>query len=415
MTAVAAVLGATFLTATLVVQAFALYALLLAALGTPRRASRVRPIPPEDTLPKIAALLVAHDEERVIGSAVEHLVAQAYPADRFDVFLVADHCSDETATIAMSKGATAFLRDAGTGGKAFAVAFGVDAIIRRGGFDAIAVFDADNLAVPAFMAAAGARIAAGERVVQGFVDSKNPAASWVAASSALGFWALAALAQTPREFLRLQTPLMGTGFVICLDEAARFLRDAESLTDDLELGARLALAGVRVAYERHARTIDEKPVSLDTAVKQRHRWMQGRFSVAERYLPALLVEALSGETKPLAFRLRLFDAAVQLVAPSLLFTAVASASMVACGKALAWVLPDTFAQVAFWVPARWSLSLAALSFVVPALGIAKYKPPLAVWPYYLLQSVYLALSLPLAVSGWLGRNGKVWKRTPKGA
>src|SRR5262249_52954471 len=142
------------------------------------------------------------------------------------------------------------------------------------------------------------------------------AASWVAASSALGYWAISALAQIPRERAGLSSPLMGTAFAVARDDALRFLRDGESLTDDLELGARLALEGVRVCYEHGARSLDEKPAALDVAVRQRKRWMQGRFEVAGRYLPALVRRAVFGPGGACA-RVRAADVAVQLVAPSL--------------------------------------------------------------------------------------------------
>jgi cellulose synthase/poly-beta-1,6-N-acetylglucosamine synthase-like glycosyltransferase len=406
-------LGAAFAVALVSLEALALYMLALVVLGalarTPsRNVSGVSP-------PRIAVLFAAHDEEAVIGDSVERFLGQDYPEGGFRVFVVADHCRDRTADIARARGATVLERNEGRGGKTGAVAFGVSAVERLGGFDAVAVFDADNHAAPGFLSAVGARIALGERVVQGLVDSKNPAASWVTASSALGFYAIAALAQEPRERLGLSTPLMGTGFAIRMRDALHYLGDAESLTDDLELGARLALDGVRVAYERAARTIDEKPVQLSTAVEQRQRWMQGRWAVAERYLPKLLGRALSPGGGSAGARFRVADVAFQLVAPSLLFTAVAILMVTSVGIVLGAVLPPSFSRVAFIVPPSLSLYVGGVAYLVPALGILRMKPPAAVWPYYLLQSAYLALSAPLAVTGWLRRRGRVWKRTPKGA
>lgn len=406
-----AILGGAFLLATAGLLALALYMIALVVLGVmarPRRdAASAR-------FPRFAVLFVAHDEEAVIGASLERLASQEYPEGRYSVFVVADHCTDRTAAIAREKGATVLERTEGRGGKASAVAFGVAAVAELGGFDAVAVFDADNHAATGFLSALGARFAQGERIVQGLVDSKNPAASWVAASSALGFYAIAALAQWPRERLGLSTPLMGTGFALRTSDAVHYLGDGESLTDDLELGARLALDGVRVAYEESARTVDEKPLALSTAVAQRHRWMQGRWAVAERYLPKLLARALSSGGGSLGARLRVADVAFQLVAPSLLFTAVATLLVSGTSLFLGALLPASFSRVAFVVPPALSIGVGAVAYLVPALGIARLKPPPGVWPYYLLQSVYLALSGPLAVTGWIRRGSRIWKRTPKG-
>ena len=351
MDAMAIVLGLLLLGATVLCLACGLYAALLVLLGAlvPRR--RPQGTCADSELPRIAILIVAHEEERVVEGSVRSLVAQRYPEDRFVVFVVADRCTDGTAERAKSAGALVLERSAGREGKAAAVAFGVEAVLSRSGFDALAIFDADNVADPDFLHAVGQRLAAGARVVQGFVDAKNPGDSWVSGSSALGFWALAALVQQPRERLGLSSPPMGTGFALGTTEARQFLTDAESLTDDVELGARLALSGIRVAYEPKAKVLDEKPAELGTAVAQRHRWMQGRWAVAGRYLPRLLGHALGGDAG-LGARVRAMDVAIQLALPSLSFTAVATVMVAATVLILGRVLPAAFARTAFRHPAR---------------------------------------------------------------
>lgn len=406
-----------FLGAAISLVASGLYTAALAALGALAGPGKRRAEVAETDLPRVALMVVAHDEERVIEGSVQSLMAQRYPRDRFRVFVVADRSTDDTAARARNAGATVLVRDAETEaetqGKAAAVAFGVEAILGRGGFDALAIFDADNAVAVDFLEAIGSRLSGGARVVQGFVDAKNPGDSWVSGSSALGFWALAALTQEPRERLGLSAPLMGTGFAMTASDAMRFLTNAESLTDDLELGARLALDGVRVAYEPNARVLDEKPALLGYAVAQRHRWMQGRWAVAGQYLPRLLGHALGGD-KPLAVRLRALDVALQLVLPSLSFTAVATLMVAAAGSLLGNVLPPAFARTAFAVPPRALFVVGLVLYAVPALGIARFRPPARVWLYYTLQPVYLALSLPLALTGFFTRRSRAWKRTPKG-
>ncbi len=374
--------------------------------------------------PRIAALVVAHDEERVVVRSVRSLSEQRYPESRFAVFVVADHCSDRTAAVASAAGATVFERRGPKAeGKAPAVAHGVSAIATLGGFDAVAIFDADNEVDPGFLAAIAARFDAGERVVQGVVDALNPDASWVAASSALGFWAIAAVAQRPREALHLSAPLMGTGFAMELTAAVRFLGDASSLTDDLELACRLCLDHVRVAHEPLARVFDEKPTTMSAAISQRHRWMQGRWSVAHRYFAALGARAFGPGASSFAERCRAADVAYQLVAPSLLFTAVALAVFSgALTLLLAAVALSVHARLApipfeggFRTLALASFVAAALYYVVPAREIARFRPSAKVWLCYALQPFYLVLSLPLSISGWLTRRRRAWKRTPHGA
>lgn len=416
-TIVGVALGIALLGALALLHVFGLYAVAIFVLGALVRRSRATPISGRADAARFATLVVAHDEERVIADSVRSLVGQDYPRSCFEVYVIADHCTDRTAAVARRAGATVLERVTGHAeGKSAALAFGLEAVAREARFDAIAVFDADNRPVPAFLAKMGERLGGGERVVQGLIDAKNPGASWVSGASALGFWAIAALAQAPRERLGLSAPLMGTGFAMRLDDALRLLLGPRSLADDLDLGARLAVAGVRVAYEPGARTEDEKPVLLETAVAQRHRWMQGRWVVAAEHLPKLVARTFgpAKDGAPLGVRLRALDVAIQLVAPSLLFTGVAAFFLTTLVVLLGHG-PRQLSAIAAWIPPGWSLGAAAAYYVIPALGIARFRPPGKVWLCYLSQPLYLAFSAPLAVSGWLRRGDRHWKRTPKGA
>lgn len=382
-----------------------LYGLYAVGLFVFSRRKEAATAPPPPAAPRVAVVLVAHDEEQVIANSVKALVAQRYPDGRFVVFVVADRCTDRTAELARAAGARVLERTSGPSGKSPALAFGIDAIAPEG-FDAVAVFDADNLADEGFLASVAPRLAT-ERVVQGFVDSMNPDASWVASSSALGFWAIAELSQAPRERLGLSTPLMGTGFVLDVDLARKLLTTGGGLTDDLELTARLALSGVRVAYEANARTVDEKPIRLGTAVAQRKRWMQGRWAVVAEHGPSLMRATLREPDARAA--LRMFDVAIQLVAPSLLFTGVFTGLLSALSLGIARI-SDLGSQPLGTV----SLVAAAVYYAVPALAIARHRPGRKVWLCYFSQAFYLVLSLPLAVSGFLTRRERRWVRTPKG-
>jgi cellulose synthase/poly-beta-1,6-N-acetylglucosamine synthase-like glycosyltransferase len=401
-------------------HAHALYSLGLVACGWVRSLER-RSAPEASAAPeggelRIAALVVAHDEERVIAAAVESLRGQDYPADRLEVVVIADNCGDRTAERADAAGATVIERTSGGArGKAQALAFGIDWVLRADRFDAVAVFDADNRADPDFIARLARRLAGGERIVQGFVDAMNPTASWVATASALGFWAIAAVQQEPRERLGLSAPLMGTGWAAEVELCKSELSAVDSVTDDLELVARLALLGVRVAYEPLARVRDEKPAVLSQALKQRERWMRGRWSVVERYLPRLLGAALgAGPERSPAVRARAFDACVQLAAPSLLFTSVALGTLAGTELLLARSLPRAARMLLWAIPPPISLAISALAFAAPAPRLLQYRVPLAAWAVYPLQPLYLLLSVPLSAAGFLRRGAPTWRRTEHG-
>ncbi len=409
------IVGAGLLGGMILLHLHAIYSIALGLLSllVPRRRSDQ-----EESTPRIAVLIVAHDEEKVISGSVASLVEQDYPRDRFEVFVVADNCSDATAERASAAGARVLERKTGqASGKSAALEFGISRVASERDFDAVAVFDADNVASPRFLRAIGARLADGEQVVQGFVDAQNPDASWVAASSALGFWSIAGFAQAPRERLQLSAPLMGTAWAATLETIEPAMNSAESLTDDLELGARLALRGTRVAFERRASAVDEKPTRLGDAYTQRHRWMQGRWQVVRRYFLPLLWRSVGARppdaTRGFGPRLRAFDVAVQLATPSLLFSAVVLGVVSGGLWAVAEWLPPATMVVVRTVPLEVSVTAALVYYLVPAPAIFSYSRGARVWLFYLVQPGYLLLSVPLGLSG-LFRRRTNWQRTRHG-
>ena len=111
---VTAVLAAALLAFTVPLHAFAAYGVSLVALGALRRRREASAPDADRPAPRIAVIIVAHDEERVILDSVKSLVAQRYPSESFAVHVVADNCTDRTADLARSAGASVLERS-GTG------------------------------------------------------------------------------------------------------------------------------------------------------------------------------------------------------------------------------------------------------------------------------------------------------------
>jgi cellulose synthase/poly-beta-1,6-N-acetylglucosamine synthase-like glycosyltransferase len=86
-----------------------LYLLALASVRVPRTPSTRASAPAH----RFFIAIPAHNEASVIAGTVRRLRALDYPADLFDVHIVADHCSDETAALARQAGALAHERNTG--------------------------------------------------------------------------------------------------------------------------------------------------------------------------------------------------------------------------------------------------------------------------------------------------------------
>ena len=96
----------------------------------------------------------------MIAELIESLRAQDYPADKLDIFVVADNCTDATAAVARQAGAQVFERfDTARVGKGYALDF-LFCRLREAGLEqdyaGYFVFDADNLVDANFVAEAAA-------------------------------------------------------------------------------------------------------------------------------------------------------------------------------------------------------------------------------------------------------------------
>ena len=69
---------------------------LARCLGRPRKTLRVA----EGDLASVSLLIVAHNEEALIGKRMQSALAVDYPAEKLEVLVVCDGCSDATAALA---------------------------------------------------------------------------------------------------------------------------------------------------------------------------------------------------------------------------------------------------------------------------------------------------------------------------
>jgi cellulose synthase/poly-beta-1,6-N-acetylglucosamine synthase-like glycosyltransferase len=98
-------------------------------------------------LHSFALIIAAHNEETVIKNLIDNLAELHYPKDKYDIFVIADHCQDRTAEVAKSSGAFVYERsnclERGKG-NALKWLFPILFKLERQ-YDAICIFDADNL------------------------------------------------------------------------------------------------------------------------------------------------------------------------------------------------------------------------------------------------------------------------------
>ncbi|MDQ0189000.1 cellulose synthase/poly-beta-1,6-N-acetylglucosamine synthase-like glycosyltransferase [Alicyclobacillus cycloheptanicus] len=239
---------------------------------------------------RFAVIVPAHNEERVIGPLIDSLKAQHYPADLFDIHVVADNCTDHTREVALRHGAAVHVRvDRDHCGKGYVIQWMLERLWRWPvSYDAVVLFDADNLVAPDFLQIMNDRLCEGHPVIQGYLGVKNPFDSWVSVCMAISYWYSNRMWQNARQNLGLSCSLGGTGLCMDMSLLRRLGWQATGLTEDLEFGVRCVEHGIVPIWAHDAKVYDEKPITLLASMRQRLRWMQGHFQCAKSHMLPLL-------------------------------------------------------------------------------------------------------------------------------
>lgn len=89
-----------------VLTLFTLYYIFISIFSFYRR-KETQSLPPTATF---AVVIAAHNEEKVIEELLKSIFHLDYPRELYEVFVIADNCTDNTAKIASSMGATVIER-----------------------------------------------------------------------------------------------------------------------------------------------------------------------------------------------------------------------------------------------------------------------------------------------------------------
>ena len=96
---------------------------------------------------RFMAIIPAHNEEAVVANLVESLKKQDYPKELYDIYVIADNCTDNTAEVARKAGAIVYERfDSEKKTKGYALQwFLAQKIKENAPYDAFFIFDSDNI------------------------------------------------------------------------------------------------------------------------------------------------------------------------------------------------------------------------------------------------------------------------------
>lgn len=234
---------------------------------------------------KFMMIIPAHNEQNVIGSLLESLKNLDYPAELYDIYVIADNCTDDTAKIAKEKGAIVYERyDEKKKTKGFAMQWFLNQKIKEDAdYDAFCVFDADNIVDKNFLNAMNKKLCQGEQIVQGYRDIKNPADSWISAGYALFYWTMNRFYHLARYNLGLSPLINGTGFMVDFNLIKPTGWDTITLTEDIEFSLKNIAKGRKLGWATDAIVYDEQPTEFKQSWSQRSRWTVGHLQCIKYY------------------------------------------------------------------------------------------------------------------------------------
>ncbi len=393
---------ALFVTLQVILAAVAVYQFAFSLFGLRKKKKKAQ-FKPEKSF---AVLVAAHNEEEVVGALMENLKQLNYPSELYDVFVICDNCTDGTARIVREHGMNACVRtNANQRGKGYAIEWMLKELwAMQRQYDAVVMFDADNLADTEFLMEMNNDLCSGARVIQGYIDTKNPEDSWITAAYGVSYWYINRLWQLSRHNLNMANFLGGTGMCFETTLLKEMGWGATSLVEDLEFTMRSASHGVYPKFNYDAKVFDEKPLTFKASSRQRLRWMQGHFTVARRYFFPLLWQSIK-ERSLTKFDLALYGANVYIVLLTFLMTAVMWVD-------ITFFKGPNIANIYGSLPIWLSFLAIGANLVTFGLSMALEKVKFKkVYAYLVFFPIYLLSWYPITFYAFFTQNNKQWSHT----
>jgi len=292
-----------------IVSLFTFYLSLLTALAFLYRSENNGP---EKKWNRFAVIIPAHNEEITIEQTIRQLFNIGYPAELFDVIVVADNCEDKTAVIAARMGALVLERfNKKFRGKGYALKWCFDLLLKSSKkYDAFLIVDADTIVSENILQIMNSYINNGAAAIQCSDLVKPQHNSWSSEITRVGLILYNYVKPLGKKVLNCSSGLRGNGMCFSADTLKKNPWQAFSQTEDLEYGIKLLMNGTQIIFAPEAQVEAIMPANPKNAESQRARWEIGRFPLILKYSGKLLSAAMAKKS------FALFDAFLDLISPA---------------------------------------------------------------------------------------------------
>jgi cellulose synthase/poly-beta-1,6-N-acetylglucosamine synthase-like glycosyltransferase len=242
---------------------------------------------------KFLIIVPAHDEEGGIAATVRSCKSSNYPSLLFDVAVIADNCSDQTAAMARAAGARVFERsDNVKKSKGYAIEYLLELLTRSGelaALDAVVIVDADTTIDPGLLAIFDQGLRDGHDWIQAYYTVANPDQSWRTRLMTYAFSLFNGVLQLGQVAMGSSAGLKGNGMCFSTRGLGRRPWKAYGLVEDMEFSWMLRVGGEKIWFARNASVYGAMlGTGGKAAAQQRRRWEFGRSSIRKKFLGPLL-------------------------------------------------------------------------------------------------------------------------------
>jgi cellulose synthase/poly-beta-1,6-N-acetylglucosamine synthase-like glycosyltransferase len=361
---------------------------------------RIEPAYPSSSSARVAILVPAHNEEIEIAETLQTLTAQKRLQDQ--LIVIADNCTDQTAEIARSMGATVLERyDTLRYGKGYALDYGTTHLATDPP-DVVIVVDADCQVQPGTIEQLVDTVMATGRPVQATYLIQKP-------RQATAKHSVAAFAFTLKNLVRplglthfgLPCLLTGTGMAFPWAAIQAVSLASGHIVEDMKISVDLTIAGFAPIYCPEARVTGMLPQNSRAGESQRTRWEHGHLQSITTFVPVLIKSAIQRRN------LDALGVALELSVPPLSLYVIS------------WLAISAITLFWGWVSGHWFPGMIAIAAGVCLLGTV-----FGAWVKFgrddlslrdlITVPMYILWKIPVYLK-FLVRPQKAWVRTERDA
>jgi cellulose synthase/poly-beta-1,6-N-acetylglucosamine synthase-like glycosyltransferase len=302
---------------------------------------------------KMAVLIPGYKEDEVIVEVARQAIGQSYPADCFDVVIIADSFQPETLARLREMPIKVIEVSFEKSTKAKALNKAMEQL--GDAYDIAVVLDADNVMEDDFLKKVNAAFEQDYQAVQGHRTAKNMNTS-LALLDAVSEEINNHIFRKGHRAVGLSSAIIGSGMAFRYGYFKKMMATVTAVGGfDKEIELKMLKAGDKIEYLDDAYVYDEKVQKAEVFSNQRRRWLSAQLHYFRQdFLSATKDLLVKGNVD-------YFDKALQFIQPPRILLLGAVLMFGVC-----FLLCNSFYDVLPWLSIAWTIIIAAclLSFIL---------------------------------------------------